>query len=164
MKYLVWISMLMLLQSVISIQRRVSECVPDEFVEEEDDIDESKIIAGGPKRINVNDKTVATLAHHFSLGWNQNNTESKQFFRVSCIKRGTSQVVSGVLYNITVALTETECDKEKFAGASASQLYEGRLLNECPYTNNELECWFQLVSQPWLDRLEVLAHDCRFSD
>jgi hypothetical protein len=119
-------------------------------------------LAGAPFRASVKDETIKEIAHNFSMSWNQNSTNTTNFFRVSCITRATSQVVAGYLYNLTVTLSETSCNKELFVDVNATQLIQGFLADECPYTNNELECWFQLYTQPWLYKTELTDYECEF--
>jgi hypothetical protein len=146
---------------LISVYYCKLECIVDEFVDEENNAT-SKIL-GTPVRVDVHSDSIKAVASFFSLEWNKNNTDSNNFFRVSCIKRGTSQIVSGVAYNITVLLSETTCKKDQFAEVNVTQLSEGYLMDECPYTNNELECWFKLINKPWLNKLVLLDYNCFFS-
>ena len=120
---------------------------------------------GQANKIDVENHSIKDVAHIFSQLWNRNNTESNNFFRVSYIQGGTSQVVSGVIYNITVLLTETECAKEKFNNVKLADLISDaqKWKDECPYTNNELKCWFKLHSQPWADFIELISYHCEFN-
>jgi hypothetical protein len=136
------------------------ECVQEEFIES--DIDHTLI--GAHRKVNPNDETIRLISRQFSLLWNEQQTESNNFFRVSCIKKGTSQVVSGVIYNLTVLLTETECKKTQFSGVQLTQVKDDELFASCPFTNNELECNFSILSKPWLNKVELVTHDCRFNE
>jgi hypothetical protein len=149
-----------LLVFIISVYYCKLECIVDEFIEEENN---STLSTGAPKRIDVHSDSIKAVANYFSIEWNKNNTDSNNFFRISCIKRGTSQIVSGVAYNLTVLLSETNCKKDQFAEVNVTQLNEGYLMDECPYTNNELECWFKLVSKLWLNQLMLIDYNCFFS-
>ncbi|XP_048864121.1 cystatin-like [Brienomyrus brachyistius] len=104
-------------------------------------------LVGAPVHANLNDPDVRNALHWAVAEYNKRSNDA--YLRgVSQVVNAQTQVVSGMKYIFTVILRSTGCKTGRACAAGSNQTK--------PYI-----CTFEVWSQPWLHRTELVKSDCR---
>ncbi|XP_063172981.1 cystatin-like [Candoia aspera] len=113
---------------------------------------------GGISPVPVTDEGVQKAAAFAVEQYNERSQDSTNYFKQLRIVKAQSQVVSGMKYYLTVEMVKTVCEK-----SSGPMAFND--IQDCglpPRAEQEkLTCSFQVWSQPWLPKTELLGMSCR---
>lgn len=132
-------------------------CTPDSVVSHN-----GSGISGGISGADVNDPTIKAVALNCSALWNQQSVSSPNFFKITCLKNATSQVVAGAKYTVAATISETACKKSDIP---APGLLTQSNVDSCALLSNgqSLDCVFTYLSQPWLNVYKLTDFQCQSS-
>lgn len=133
------------------IARISSDCVADP-------VGAPSNLAGGFSDVQIDDN-IRQVALKSSVLWNKQVSGSPSFFKITCLKKAQSQVVSGMMYNITATISETMCDKSQF---SSSNMLTQSSVDACNLKSGgaSYNCWFKIWVQSWRDRFSLEESNC----
>ncbi|XP_007442959.1 cystatin-like [Python bivittatus] len=114
-------------------------------------------IPGGLSPASPTDDGVQKAAAFAVEQYNTRSTDNTNYFKVLRIVQAQSQVVAGVKYYLTVEVVKTACEKSN--GPMAFNKIQNCELP--PRAEQEkLTCYFEVWSQPWLNKMELLKMSC----
>lgn len=127
------------------------DCVPDP-------VNPSNGISGGHNDIEI-DNNVKQIALNVTTLYNNRYSGSPNFFKITCLKKAQSQIVSGVLYTITATISETVCDKTQMPspGLLTQSNVDSCALKEGGKSSN---CVFKYWTEPWKSNYSLTEAEC----
>ena len=145
---------LIVLFSLIVLAYSKSTCVQSEVSELSQD---DGVFVGNEKPLTIqalNSDSVTQAALNATHLFNQQNNSSKHYYKLVCIKSGTTQIISGVIYKLDVTLQKTECLKSDLFDDNETGLLSARMLDNienCGMNNEKINTVLKFAAQPWKD-------------
>ncbi|XP_056147894.1 cystatin-like [Lampris incognitus] len=108
-------------------------------------------LVGAPMDADINDPSVQE-ALRFAVVQHNQLTNSLYLSQVAKVIKAQQQVVAGLKYRFTVQMAKTPCKK-----SGTDQLCA---IHQDPEKAQPYQCTFEVVSQPWLNVIELTKHTC----
>ncbi|XP_036059483.1 kininogen-1 isoform X2 [Onychomys torridus] len=108
-----------------------------------------EICPGCPQNIPVNSPELTEALGHAIRKLNTENNHSF-YFKIDSVKKATSQVVSGMIYNMEFIARETECSKESNTELTANC--------EAKPAGQSLKCSANVYLKPWENKAEATVN------
>ncbi|XP_017268272.1 cystatin [Kryptolebias marmoratus] len=108
-------------------------------------------IPGGISDIDSNDESVQ-MALNFSVAQHNNNNNATYLHKVTQLIKAQYQVVSGMLYHLTVNLASTTCKKDS--------INEKCDIQTAPELAQTFQCNFTVWHQAWMNNTQLTKHEC----
>lgn len=134
---------------LVSLSAIYSECIQSENGKASDGV-----LVGSKKPLSIeslNSKNVIQVALNATHLHNILNNSTKNYYKLVCIKSGTSQIVNGIVYRFDVTLQKTNCLKNDLVQESRGFLTVESLNNieNCKLTDEKIDTILSVTSMPW---------------
>ncbi|CAF0822614.1 unnamed protein product [Brachionus calyciflorus] len=134
-----------------------SQCVQSESHESEQS---ENLHVGNQKPLSIEELNLDTIiqtALNATHLYNLQDNSTKNYYKLVCIKSGTSQLVAGVIYRLNVTLQKTECLKSDLFGENLESGDDSGLLSmrsldnieNCKLSTETQDIVLKVLSTPW---------------
>lgn len=139
-----------LLFLLVTVSTVYSECIqngPSEKTE--------SLLVGNQKQLSIeslNSNNVIQVALNATHLHNIRDNSTKNYYKLVCIKSGTTQVVNGIIYRLDVTLQKTNCFKGDLVKMSQQAFLTVENLKEienCKLSDEKLDTVLSVRSIPW---------------
>lgn len=135
---------------LVSLSTIYSECIQNES-----HLASNNVLVGNKKPLSIeslNSKDIIQVALNATHLHNILNNSTKNYYKLVCIKSGTSQIVNGIVYRFDVTLQKTNCFKNDVVQESQGFLTVEHLNNieNCKLTDEKVETVLSVNSRPWM--------------